>query len=147
MLQALAARFGSDIFEDCRRSAAKARTALEWIDFYFREARYTSEGLTLEIPAQSGLVMKQAGNGKRISPGDRIVISREAEFWNTYSSFQISLMTVEGQEFVCLVASPWSFHSRERTQIVAITGEGKLVEPTEAQRAAVMAAGETLQAN
>lgn len=139
MLAALPVHFGRDIIEECRQSASKSRTAAEWLSFYFRSVKCTPTGLEVDFPERPAWWVKIDGGALKPRPSGPVKFSRKAEFQGQFTLFQISLASLDGRDFVVLEFLPWHGLPQSGPQVVAISGEGKVVDAPAEQEAAVLA--------
>lgn len=139
ILAALPVHFGRDIIEECQQSASKSRTAEEWLSFYFRSVKLTPTGLEVELPEKPGWwVTIDDGAERRIASG-QITFSRKAKFQGQFARFQISIVSVDGRDFIVFEPMRWHGLPERGPQVAAISSEGKIVDATPEQEAAVLA--------
>ncbi len=139
MLAALPAHFGRDIIKECNQSASKPRTAAEWLSFYFQSMKFTPTGLELGVPERPGWWVKIDGGELERVPSGQIRLSRKAEFLGKFAYFRLSLLSLEGRDFVVFESLPWRGISAGEPQVAAISSDGKAVEATPEQETAVLA--------
>lgn len=139
MLAALPVHFGRDIIEECRQSAGKPRTAAEWLSFYFRSVKLTPTGLEVDFPERPAWWVKIDGGALDRVPSGQIRFSRKAEFLGQFARFQISLVSLDGRDFVVLEFPPWHGLTESGPTVAALSGEGKVVDATPELEAAVLA--------
>ncbi len=139
MLAALPVHFGRDIIEECRQSANKPRTAAEWLNFYFRGLKRTPTGLEVDFPERPAWWVKIDGGALEPRPSGPVKFSRKAEFLGQFTQFQILLVPLDGRDFVVLEFLPWHGLTESGPTVTAVSREGKVVDATPEQEAAVLA--------